>query len=149
MTRGGCQHLPWLVLWLELRSITPLSLIKLCLPELDPTWQSSCCKNCWNLIAPFITRTVLGSTKFLRGLPWRILSPAGAEEGTDLELGFPSLSQCEAAGAGSSFKHGPGWDCSSRAGIPAVPGNHRALHKVQLHPRGSISLHFPHQLRGT
>lgn len=69
MTKGECQDLPWLVLWVELRSITSLSLIKLCLTVMDPAWQSSCCNNCWNLIASFVTPTGLGSTKFLWGLP--------------------------------------------------------------------------------
>lgn len=84
MTKGGCQDLPWLCS--GLRSITSLSLIKLCLTVLDPTWQSSWCNSCWNLIAPLITQSCS--------------EPARAEEGTDLELAFPSPSQSQAAGAG-------------------------------------------------
>lgn len=62
--------------WNKISKRSTLSLTKLCLMVIDPTWQSSLCNNCYNLAAFFISSLALVSIKFLLGLSWRILQPS-------------------------------------------------------------------------
>lgn len=117
-----------LLAWIKINERGTLRLTKLCLTVKDPTWWSSMCNNSNNLVAFFITSSVLVSTKFLLGPSWRILQPSPQllehtlKKKPNRELGFPRLSQSVAAGAVSWLKRSSRWVYFSLADVSAGPG---------------------------